>query len=78
MVETDPEAALSGFAEVVSMEPEKAEWQNMILLFLKLDPNNTFFTENREKGNLTNRLYTQGVQSLEADCEAVLSAWEIR
>jgi COP9 signalosome complex subunit 2 len=26
MVETDPEAALAGFAEVVSMEPQKAEW----------------------------------------------------
>lgn len=26
MVETDPEGALAGFAEVVSMEPEKAEW----------------------------------------------------
>lgn len=26
LVETDPEGALSGFAEVVRMEPEKAEW----------------------------------------------------
>ncbi|XWS52670.1 hypothetical protein CRYUN_Cryun11dG0090800 [Craigia yunnanensis] len=26
LVETDPEGALAGFAEVVSMEPEKAEW----------------------------------------------------
>lgn len=26
LVETDPEAALAGFAEVVEMEPEKAEW----------------------------------------------------
>ncbi|KAK6138255.1 hypothetical protein DH2020_020932 [Rehmannia glutinosa] len=26
LVETDPEAALEGFAEVVRMEPEKAEW----------------------------------------------------
>ncbi|KAI3694444.1 hypothetical protein L1987_77409 [Smallanthus sonchifolius] len=26
LVETDPEGALSGFAEVVQMEPEKAEW----------------------------------------------------
>lgn len=26
MVETEPEGALSGFAEVVKMEPEKAEW----------------------------------------------------
>ncbi|KAK2641044.1 hypothetical protein Ddye_022807 [Dipteronia dyeriana] len=26
LVETDPEAALAGFAEVVGMEPEKAEW----------------------------------------------------
>jgi len=26
LVETDPEAALSGFAEVVRMEPEKGEW----------------------------------------------------
>ncbi|KAH0721825.1 hypothetical protein KY290_006106 [Solanum tuberosum] len=26
MVETDPEGALEGFAEVVQMEPEKAEW----------------------------------------------------
>ncbi|KAL3610990.1 hypothetical protein D5086_002010, partial [Populus alba] len=25
LVETDPEGALAGFAEVVSMEPEKAE-----------------------------------------------------
>ncbi|KAJ8767393.1 hypothetical protein K2173_017437 [Erythroxylum novogranatense] len=27
LVETDPEGALSGFAKVVSMEQEKAEWQ---------------------------------------------------
>jgi len=26
LVETDPEGALAGFGEVVSMEPEKAEW----------------------------------------------------
>ncbi|RWW07026.1 hypothetical protein BHE74_00030089 [Ensete ventricosum] len=26
LVETDPEEALAGFAEVVRMEPEKAEW----------------------------------------------------
>ena len=26
LVETDPEGALAGFAEVVRMEPEKAEW----------------------------------------------------
>ena len=26
LVETDPEGALAGFAEVVEMEPEKAEW----------------------------------------------------
>lgn len=26
LVETDPEGALSGFEEVVRMEPEKAEW----------------------------------------------------
>ncbi|WRX34592.1 Proteasome alpha-subunit [Theobroma cacao] len=26
LVETDPEGALAGFAEVVNMEPEKAEW----------------------------------------------------
>jgi COP9 signalosome complex subunit 2 len=26
LVESDPEAALAGFAEVVGMEPEKAEW----------------------------------------------------
>jgi len=26
MVETEPEEALSGFAEVVQMEPEKADW----------------------------------------------------
>ena len=26
MVETDPEGALAGFAEVVQMEQEKAEW----------------------------------------------------
>ena len=26
LVETDPEGALSGFAEVVRMEQEKAEW----------------------------------------------------
>lgn len=26
LVETDPEGALAGFAEVVAMEPEKAEW----------------------------------------------------
>jgi COP9 signalosome complex subunit 2 len=26
MVETDPEGALTGFADVVSMEPQKAEW----------------------------------------------------
>ncbi|KAJ8476019.1 hypothetical protein OPV22_019746 [Ensete ventricosum] len=26
LVETDPEEALAGFAEVVGMEPEKAEW----------------------------------------------------
>lgn len=26
MVETEPEEALSGFAEVVKMEPDKAEW----------------------------------------------------
>lgn len=26
MVETDPKGALEGFAEVVHMEPEKAEW----------------------------------------------------
>ena len=26
LVESDPEAALAGFAEVVRMEPEKAEW----------------------------------------------------
>lgn len=26
LVETDPEGALAGFAEVVQMEPEKAEW----------------------------------------------------
>ena len=26
LVEMDPEGALAGFAEVVRMEPEKAEW----------------------------------------------------
>lgn len=26
LVESDPEGALTGFAEVVRMEPEKAEW----------------------------------------------------
>jgi len=26
LVETDPEGALSGFAEVVRMEQDKAEW----------------------------------------------------
>lgn len=26
LVETDPEGVLTGFAEVVQMEPEKAEW----------------------------------------------------
>lgn len=26
LVETDPEGALSGFEEVVRMEPDKAEW----------------------------------------------------
>ncbi|MCI86368.1 COP9 signalosome complex subunit [Trifolium medium] len=26
MVETDPQGALSGFAEVVGMEQDKAEW----------------------------------------------------
>ena len=26
LVETDPEGALAGFAEVVQMEQEKAEW----------------------------------------------------
>ena len=26
LVETDPEGALAGFAEVVRMEQEKAEW----------------------------------------------------
>lgn len=26
LVESDPEAALEGFAEVVRMEPEKADW----------------------------------------------------
>lgn len=26
LVEADPEGALEGFAEVVRMEPEKAEW----------------------------------------------------
>lgn len=26
LAETDPEAALEGFAEVVRMEPEKADW----------------------------------------------------
>ncbi|XP_038992850.1 COP9 signalosome complex subunit 2-like [Hibiscus syriacus] len=26
LLETDPEGALVGFSEVVSMEPEKAEW----------------------------------------------------
>lgn len=26
LVETDPEGALAGFDQVVSMEPEKAEW----------------------------------------------------
>lgn len=33
-METDPEGALAGFAEVVRMESEKAEWcvSNMILL----------------------------------------------
>jgi COP9 signalosome complex subunit 2 len=26
LVETDPEGALAGFDQVVTMEPEKAEW----------------------------------------------------
>lgn len=26
LVETDPEGALSGFSEVVRMEPDKADW----------------------------------------------------
>lgn len=31
LVESDPEGALAGFAEVVRMEPEKAEWSVVIL-----------------------------------------------
>ncbi|KAK6138275.1 hypothetical protein DH2020_027966 [Rehmannia glutinosa] len=37
LVETDPEAALEGFAEVVRMEPEKAEWIRKLIKAMNID-----------------------------------------
>ncbi|KAL4297721.1 hypothetical protein GQ457_12G026640 [Hibiscus cannabinus] len=53
LVETDPEGALAGFAEVVSMEPEKAEWgfkalKQTVKLYYRLGKYNEMMDAYRE------------------------------